>query len=252
MAGAVPFTAMFPTWPDDADLVAAAAAELRRRHPSKRHLAPTAHDIVAEVRRAWSCWHAGAELALFDVLGFFDTVALRVPAEVAHPRDDLIAVGLGCLAGAAEKEGVGQGERGCLTPWNRHLAALRRRLRAETVASLLRAAELRAYTDDLIAAEVERGLIDRAAWENDRATRPEVPGTVRRACELALMRLGQQHTTWRAAHHDLVAIERARREPGWPGVFYIPGEAVAERFAIEPALALIPLVGSDAPSWAVV
>lgn len=243
--------AWFPTWPDDAELIVAAEAELRRRHPHRRWppilLAETAAEIVSAAKRAWSCFAADATFAVFDVLAFFDAIGLSPPIEVAHVRDSLIAIGAGWSPGGdAEPPG-----RGVHSSWDRHVAALRKRFRAEVVGALLDEAELRRHVDDLIKAEAERGLIDPEAWADEVATRRAVPDGLKRACALAAQRLGEP-IEWRAVYGDYRAVNAARAQPGWPGAFYVPSHDTAERFGIAEASALVRLVGSDGPLWRMV
>jgi hypothetical protein len=197
--------------------------------------------IAKTTTKAWDCFEAGAPGALFDVLAVFDAAGIAPPPEIAFERDALIGA---ALRGGGESRG-----QGARAPLAAHDTALRQRLRAEVVEQLLLNAEIQQQFPPpapLEGAGAEDGE-SRRDW-------PEWPPPEAKACcERAREMLGETMVGWRALYDNFREMRALSREFGaaWPGPFYLPSEAVCERFGLEHGLKLIRggWAGTDAPPW---
>lgn len=231
-------------------MIEAAEAELWRRVQSGEHrfklrgsCAATAPFVADAVFTAWRCYRADAAAALFDVLGFFDTTGLPMPAEVACERDAL-------LDAALRGGGAASGVRGKPSPLAGHEGALRKRLRWHAVSRNLEAGRRVRDADDPKIGAVAMGA-DPALYAADRATWPETTKQQMRAAEMAGDELGEPiKESARTIYDDAREVGAARMAPGWPGRFYLPTAATVERLGMDYAPRLLrEFDTTDGPLW---
>jgi len=230
-------------------LVVAIADALAREFPRKPEAqrARRAAEIAQNVRAVWPAYFAGATAALLDLVSFYGAVGAPLPPEETEEVWRLCSIALANVPNSA-----GQGAD---TQLKAHRACLIKRLRWHAVNAILDDAG--EYADADRAAVAEWGA-DPALYAQWARERPEASAEVRRACELARLRLEHVAVQWRAiemAWREVEQFAAAARTfpPAWPGKFYVPTLATMERLGWEDLTVLATEYGqSDFPELGIV